>query len=148
MMSEGLDAFTHSMITRLSERGNQHIEDLEFDEAIDCFSKALDFLPEPLEKWEASSWLLGAIGDAYFLSGRSQEALQPLLDAMKCYKGVGNPFLHLRLGQTQFELGNDILAADELTRAYMGAGKEIFDGEDPKYFNLVKMKLRQPPSGW
>ncbi len=51
---------------------------------------------------------------------------------------VGNPFILLRLGQTYFELGNMKKAADELVRAYMGVGTEIFEGEDPKYFDLVR----------
>jgi hypothetical protein len=45
-------------------------------------------------------------------------------------------------------LGNELVALDELARAYMGAGKEIFQGEDPKYFELVKQNLKEPPSGW
>lgn len=147
-MSEELNNLTHSIITDLSVSGNAYSENGNYDAAIDCFSKALDLLPHPIEKWEASSWLLGSLGDAYYLSGRNQEALQPLLRAMSCLKGLGNPFLHLRLGQVQFELGNEILAADELARAYMGAGKKIFDGEDPKYFALVKSKLSKPADGW
>jgi hypothetical protein len=52
------------------------------------------------------------------------------------------------LGEIQYELGNQILAADELARAYMAAGKDIFTGEPEKYFNLVKRKLKMPDGGW
>ncbi len=65
------------------------------------------------------------------------------------YSG-GNPFILLRLGQTYFELGNMKKAADELVRAYMGVGTEIFEGEDPKYFDLVRASILPPdgnPSG-
>jgi hypothetical protein len=44
-------------------------------------------------------------------------------------------FLHLRLG------------ADELARAYMGAGADIFDGAG-KYFAFLKSRLQAPPDGW
>ena len=37
---------------------------------------------------------------------------------------AGNPFLRLRLGQVQVELGALDEAADNLTRAYMGGGRE------------------------
>jgi hypothetical protein len=60
---------------------------------------------------------------------------------------IGNPFLHLRLGQCQFELGNFDRAADELTRAHVGAGAEIFEGAD-KYFTFLKTRLNPPPVGW
>ena len=56
---------------------------------------------------------------------------------MRCPDAIGNPFIHLRLGQTQFELGNKDRAADELMRAYMGAGAEIFVGEAPKYLQYL-----------
>jgi hypothetical protein len=56
---------------------------------------------------------------------------------MRCPEAIGNPFIHLRLGQTQFELGNKDRAADELMRAYMGAGAEIFAEEAPKYLEFL-----------
>ena len=77
--------------------------------AVKCFEDALDLLPLPLDQWSAACWLFTAIGDTLFLADRYSEAIQPLLDAVKCSGGIGNPFLHLRLGQTQFELGNEVL---------------------------------------
>ena len=67
--------------------------------------------------------------------------------AMHCPEAIGNPFLHLRLGQCQFELGSLDRAADELARAYMGAGEEIFEAAD-KYFEFLKTRLEPPPGGW
>jgi hypothetical protein len=54
----------------------------------------------------------------------------------------------MRLGQCQFELGNKERAADELARAYMAEGSEIFKEEDPKYFAFLKTRLKPPASGW
>jgi len=54
-------------------------------------------------------------------------------NAMHCPDAIGNPFLHLRLGQCQFELKALDRAADELMRAYMGGGPDLFKLEDPKY---------------
>ena len=68
--------------------------------------------------------------------------------AMHCPGAIGNPFLHLRLGQCQFELGNLDRAADELARAYMGTGIEIFEDEEGKYFEFLKTRLQPPPGGW
>ena len=75
--------------------------------------------------------------DAHFLNGNYAAALSALEQAMRCPDAIGNPFIHLRLGQTQFELGNKDRAADELMRAYMGAGAEIFAEEAPKYLEFL-----------
>lgn len=66
---------------------------------------------------------------------------------MHCPNAIGNPFLHLRLGQCQLELGNMDFAADELTRAYAVAGKDVFSGAD-KYLAFLKTRLQPPPGGW
>jgi hypothetical protein len=64
---------------------------------------------------------------------------------MYCPGTIGNPWVHLRLGQVRFELGQLELATDELARAYMGGGRDVFEGQDPKYFELVERVLEPPP---
>ena len=59
---------------------------------------------------------------------------------MHCPDAIGNPFIHLRLGQCQFELGNPDRSADELMRAYMGGGPEIFGNDDPKYLEFLSTR--------
>jgi hypothetical protein len=49
--------------------------------------------------------------------------------------------IHLRLAEAQFELGDLARAADELTRACMGAGEQIVSQESPKYFAFLKTKI-------
>ena len=109
---------------------------------------AFDALPEPQTQFEAATWLLGSIGDANFQIADFEAGRDNLANAMHCPGAIGNPFLHLRLGQCQLELGDEDRAADELTRAYMGAGHEIFEEEDPKYFTFLKTRLDEPPNGW
>ena len=110
--------------------------------------KAWDLLPEPKTEWDAATWILAAVGDANFLGKDYKAGRDNLSNAMHCPNAIGNPFIHLRLGQCQFELGNEERAADELTRALMGAGEEILQQEDPKYFKFLKTKLKPPPGGW
>lgn len=93
--------------------------------------KAWKLIPEPKDNWEASTWLLAAIGDACFLSNNFRSGNDAFAYATRCPGGFGNSFIHLRLGQCQFELGNLDAAADELCRAYMGAGSEIFSHDNP-----------------
>ena len=92
--------------------------------------------------------MLSAIGDALFQQGQFERARDAFTDAISCRGGLGNPFIHLRLGQIQLEIGTEAKAADELTRAFMGGGKEIFEREDPKYFAFLTTKLLPPPGGW
>ncbi|MCG8057840.1 MAG: tetratricopeptide repeat protein [Candidatus Thiodiazotropha endolucinida] len=137
----------HQKITSLSEEGNALADEGKYQEANKKFIEALEFLPEPLEQWEACTWLLAAIGDMNYLQGSYEYAKKALSDAMHCPDAIGNPFIHLRLGQTQYELGDKEKAADELARAYMGAGKEIFETENPKYFEFLKTVLKPPANG-
>jgi len=76
------------------------------------------------------------------LAGDFQEAREVLTWTMHCPRAIGNPFIHLRLGQVQFELGNLERARDELARAYMGRGPEIFDQDDPKYLAFIREYLK------
>jgi len=137
----------HNKITQLSKEGDDFAEHGRYREAVEKYLQAFESLPEPKTDWEACTWLLVAIGDANFKGKHYEHAKAALSDAMHCPGAIGNPFIHLRLGQSQFELGNMERANDELVRAYMGAGKEIFMNEDPKYFTHLKTVLRPPANG-
>jgi len=143
-----LNERTHDQIERLCAEGDQHAECGKYARALEFYWKAYDLLPEPKTDWEAATWILTAVGDANFLSGDFKAGRDNLSSAMRCPDAIGNPFLHLRLGQCQFELGDTDRAADELTRAMMGGGEEILREEDPKYWKFLKTKLKPPKGGW
>src|SRR6516225_11632831 len=142
-----LDEDTADRIQTLCDEGDALAEKEKYPAALKRYWAAWDLLPEPKINWEAATWILGAIGDANYLGGDFVAGRDNLSMAMHCPEAIGNPFLHLRLGQCQFELGNLDRAGDELARAYMGAGKDIFEGED-KYFEFLKTRLKPPPGGW
>lgn len=149
-MSE-LSEATHSEIQRLSAEGDALASERKYSEAIPVYWQGWDLLPEPKTDWEAATWLLAAIGDANFLSRDYSAGKDNLTSAMRCPNAIGNPFLHLRLGQCQFELGVLDRAADELMRAYMGAGTEIFKDQDPKYLRFLQSKakgIEGPKKSW
>lgn len=106
---------------------------------------AFALLPEPRQRWNAAGWILATLGENSVRAGDFRAAEAPLQDSVLCPGGPGNPWVHLRLGQVRYELGQSERAADELARAYMGGGREVFSGQDPKYFALVERLLRQPP---
>lgn len=132
----------HDQVTSLSEAGNALAEEGDYSAALTRFSEAWNLLPEPKTDWDAATWLLVAIGDVCFLAKRYEEAREALQYAIVEAHGLGNPFIHLRLGQSQYELGNMDRAADELMRAYMGAGPEIFRNDDPKYLAFLGTRAK------
>lgn len=137
-----LDDAIHAEITRLCEEGDRLAGHAQYEAAVAEYNKAWKLVPEPKNIWEASTWILAAIADACFLMGKRKSARQALEYAMTCPGAIGNPFLHLRLGQVLFDADEKDAAADELMRAYMGAGAEIFEKDDPKYFEFLKTKAK------
>jgi tetratricopeptide (TPR) repeat protein len=137
----------HNEIKKLSALGDSLAQRKAYREAISEYNKAWEIVPEPKNNWEASTWLLAAIGDACFLSSFFKSGSEAFGYAITCPGGLGNPFLHLRLGQCHFELGNLDAAADELCRAYMGAGSDIFLEDNAKYFAFLKTRIEPPASG-
>ncbi|TND08211.1 MAG: hypothetical protein FD123_2466 [Bacteroidetes bacterium] len=136
-----LDDKIHAEITRLSEAGDEFANEENYPAALEKYWQAFDLVPEPKTDWEATTWVLAAIGDSNFLGGDFKAGVDNLSMAMHCPGAIGNPFIHLRLGQCQFETGNLTRAADELTRAYALEGEEIFDHDDPKYFEFLKTRI-------
>lgn len=138
----------HAQIVALCSKGDEAADRGEFPIALDNYWAAWDLLPDKKHDWEAATWILTAIGDANFLSGNIEAGRDNLSNAMHCPDAIGNPFIHLRLGQCQFELGNLKRAADELARAYLLDGLAVFEDENPKYIDWIKPQLKEPLDGW
>jgi predicted negative regulator of RcsB-dependent stress response len=137
-----LDQKTYDAITAHCARGDALAEKQAFDAAIAEYARAWALVPEPKNDWEAATWILAAMADSHFLAGNAAKARDVLAYAMTCPDAVGNPFLHLRFGEVSFDLGDRDRAADELMRAFMGAGPEIFANENPKYLAFLKTRAR------
>ncbi|VWC59213.1 hypothetical protein BLA18112_00728 [Burkholderia lata] len=132
-----LDNALYERIGALSDAGDALMEDGDYEGALAKFWAGFDLLPEPRTHWEAGTWLMAAIGDVNFHQEDYVAGRDNLAQSMHFPNAVGNPFLHLRLGQCQFELGELDRAADELMRAYMGGGPELFEDEDGKYLRFL-----------
>jgi len=129
----------YSKITYLSQIGDELFEQNLLKEALDKYKQALDLIPSPKNNWEASISLYVAIGDVYFFEKNFLEASSYFYYAANL--NITNPFLNLRMGQCQLELGDEIKAVDYLLRAYMLEGENIFDDEDRKYILFLKSKV-------
>ena len=107
----------HDRIKVFCRKGDRFAQSGNYSSALEQYWAAWDLLPEPQTEWEAATWILAAIGDSNFLGKDFVAGRDNLSMAMHCPNAIGNAFLHLRLGQCQFELANLDRAADELTRA-------------------------------
>ncbi len=138
---------TFEQIKTLCEQGDQFAADGVHAKALAKFLNALDLIPDPKTDWEAATWVLTAVGDTYFILRDYPTARDYLSMALRAPGGFDDPFLHLRLGQSHVELGNEAKAVDELKRAHAMAGAELFEA-DPKYFEFLQSKIEAPPEGW
>jgi tetratricopeptide (TPR) repeat protein len=138
----------YQRIVSLCERGDALAEQEDYDDALQRYEEAWSLLPEPRSDWEAASWIQAAIGDAYFFTGDFVSGAEAFRTALNSIEAHQNPFLHLRLGQCEYEMGNSPKAGDELIRAYMLGGDEVFEDEDPKYFAFLKTVADPPEGGW
>lgn len=125
-------------IEELCERGEELADNGKIRPALSTFWKAFNLLPEPKEQYPAGTWLLVSIGDLNFMVQNYEGGVKNLTEAKKFPEGEGNPFLHFRLGQCQFELGNKEEALKEFLIAFEADGEAVFEDEEPKYWNFFK----------
>lgn len=136
-MTTTLPAILQEPIQALLDEGDKLFDKGKFDAALAKYTAARDLLPSERERWEASTWVLTAIGDTHFLQGNFVAAQDALQQASVCPEGAENPFILLRLGQCAFELANVDHARTLLQQAYQLAGEDVFEDEDEKYQQLI-----------
>ncbi len=108
-----------------------------FVKALEAYEAAWELLPEPPHEQDEAAWILGNIGYTKFLQGHYLAGRDDLARALTFPGGVDNAFLHLRLGQCHFELGDLGLAAVHLGFAHAIEDEAVFADEDPKYRALL-----------
>lgn len=129
-------------IKRLCADGDKLAETQKYERAIEKYREAYKLIPDPKHDWHATTWVLVAIADACFFLKRFKKVQELLTYTISCPGGYDNPFIRLRLGQADFELGNLDQAAEELTVAYGLEGENIFKREDKKYFEFLKTRIK------
>lgn len=136
-----LSDFTHSAIQALCRQGDDLAKAGDPETAKQKYLAALRLLPEDPREWEAATWIYAALGDVHFNLKNFEKSFKCFFNAVQCPQGLGNPYIHLRLGQLHYEREELEKAADELVRAYMGGGMEIFMEDDPKYLEFLETRI-------
>ena len=128
-------------ISTLCKVGDELAHESHYHEAKDKYIEALSLLPDNPTEFEASTWIYAAMGDAYFYLKNYDKMLECFRNVLNCPNGHDNPFIHLRLGQAYFELNDLDRAAEQLTKAYLEAGTDIFMEDDPKYLAFLETQI-------
>lgn len=131
----------HFKVKDLCKQGDDLANLGSYEDAKSKYIAALDLLPGKPWDWAAGTWIYVAIGDVHFRTQNFEKSFKCFYNAVQSPQGLGNPFIHLRLGQLYFEQGNMDKAADELTRAFMGGGLQIMMEDDPKYLDFLETQI-------
>ncbi|WP_260986209.1 tetratricopeptide repeat protein [Bordetella genomosp. 13] len=131
-------------IEALSEEGNELSDEGEYEGAESVWRQALDLLPEPQTKWSAYTWLTTSIGEACYFQENYAGAAQMLFDALNGPDAQENPFVHYMLGKALWRRGDDPeRAIDELLRAYMLDGSDIFEGDEDEGPDMLRLLIER-----
>lgn len=139
---EDLDDAIADQLDGLVRSGTEKLEAGDAEAALSDFEAGLALLPEPKHHWVASTWLYASVANIHYDAGRWQDARDNFAAALLSPSGVGNPFIQLRLGQAEYELGNTEEALHRLLFAKLRGPSDLFEGEDPKYAELLDQAIR------
>jgi len=131
-----LNQKTHKAVIKLCKKGDKLSAKQKYAKAQLYYTRALDLIPEPIWQWSATNWIVVAQMDAAFLNNDIEISRKLLNELTQADENIGNPFFHLRNGQTYFLEGNEDRAVDELIRAYALEGPDML-GEDRKYLEFL-----------
>ncbi len=133
-------------IDLLTDEGNELHEAGELAMGLERFMAALARFPEPAEGYQGGAAVIAAIADLHFSMRDFAAARAGFLRARAAEEGgEDSPWLSLRLGQIELELGES--AEVHLGHALRAGGPELFDEEDPKYFAFITTRV-PPPDGY
>jgi hypothetical protein len=138
-----LPADLFARVWKLAHDGVDHMVAREWRAAFEAFRSAIALIPEPIEAWNASGWLLVGMADAAVEAGDFRAALPPIGHATTCPGTLGNPWVDFRLGQVRCMLG-DLRGVDDIERAVAALAHEMeqFDYEVTRDKVFVKFRNR------
>jgi tetratricopeptide (TPR) repeat protein len=136
-----LNANIDKRVRQLCTEGYRLHDSGDFESALRRFYQAWTLIPKPQTQFEASGWVLTAIGDTYFAKRNYGAGIEALRSALFCPKAVGNPFVHLRLGQCYLEQQLNEDADRHLARALYSGGVELFDKEALHYLDQARTAM-------
>jgi tetratricopeptide (TPR) repeat protein len=138
-----LDETLDKRVRQLCAEGYRIYDSGDYEHALRRFYQAWTLIPKPQTQFEASGWVLTAIGDSYFAKRNFNAGIEALRSALFCPKTVGNPFVHLRLGQCYLEQQQTDDADRHLARALYRGGEDLFAKETTHCLERARSALER-----
>jgi tetratricopeptide (TPR) repeat protein len=138
-----LDIALDKRIRQLCAEGYRIYDERDYEQALRRFYQAWTLIPKPQTQFEASGWVLTAIGDAYFAKQNYRAGIEALRSALYCPRTTGNPFVHLRLGQCCLEQQLTEDAERHLARALYSGGEALFSREARHFLERARVALQR-----
>ena len=136
--NEPLSSEVSDKLKHLCNQGYLFFDKGDTKAALRLFYQAWTILPKPQNQWLEAAWVLTALGDVYFAKGDYEYGREALLSALHCSKAMGDPVIHLRLGQCLLELGQHSAAQLQFKQVLKNGGEALFKKENNKYFELLE----------
>lgn len=111
---------------------------------VDALYDMYSSLTDEQKQGREGRYFIIRIGEVCYAEKMIDDALDNFNFAMKFSDTLGNPYLHMRLGQLQYCLGNQERQIDELSRALIMGGEAVFNNESPLFLQMVKAELVEP----
>ncbi len=129
-----------SEVTEIVNKAEDLMEKKEYKKAVKLYKKAFKALQYPVQDFLNELRIQEGMGEAYFHLGAYKKTIDILSKIWVTPYGeeTDNPYVLLRLGQSLIESGASEQGLEFLLKAYTVGGLEIFNHEDPKYFNFIK----------
>lgn len=128
---------TTEKIRSLCADAYQSYDQGDFRKALRLFYQGWLLLPKPQTDFAEAGWVLTGIGDSYFRLKQYIPGCEALRSANHCPQTRDNPFIHLRLGQCLYQIGERASARTHLQKAYRLGGPALFDVEKPAYLKCI-----------
>lgn len=109
----------------------------KYREALRLFYQGWVLLPKPQTDFPEAGWLLTGIGDSYFSLKQYIPGCEALRSANHCPQTRDNPFIHLRLGQCLYHMGEKTSARTHLHKAFQIGGRNLFQQEKEDYLRSI-----------
>ena len=132
-------------IRALCEHGDTLVKMKEYSFAISKYYEALSLIPDPKEEYKPAAWIYTSMGETYWKLKDYNNAGMAYTKARRCEGASQNAIVNLRMGECLYECGYKNHAAEFLCQAYMIDGTSVFEGEDPKYFELIRCEVEGAP---
>ncbi len=135
----------HKLPSEISEKikslcadAYQAYDEGDYQKALRLFYQGWVQLPKPQTGFREAGWLLVGIGDSYYQLKQYTPGCEALRSADHCPEATDNPFIHLRLGQCLYNIGEKPSARSHLQKAYRLGGAKLFAKEPDHYLACIK----------